>query len=65
MQAAKGHNIRAAEVGSEMDAQAIMQTKEIKAARLKDKSAMKYYDGDWQCQRIDRVSSVFKEKNKT
>lgn len=41
MKAAKGHNTRPAEHGSRMDPRAIMQAKEIKAARLKDKSAMK------------------------
>lgn len=52
LQAAKGQNRGAAEIGSEMETQAIMQAKEIKAARLKDKSAVKsevqLYEGDWQ-----------------
>ncbi len=54
MQAAKGHNTGPAEYGSKIDPRAIMQTTEIKAARLKDKSAVKaevtLYEGDWQCQ---------------
>lgn len=48
----KGKIEGAAEIGSKMDTWAIMQAREIKAARLKDKSAMKsvvqLYEGDWQ-----------------
>lgn len=43
-----------------MDPRAIMQAKEIKAARFKDKSVTKsevpLHEGDWQCQRTDRVA---------
>lgn len=50
MKAAKGHNTGPAEDGSKIDPRAIMQAKKIKAARLKDKSAMKsellLYEGD-------------------
>lgn len=53
----KGIIQRPAEDGSEMDPRAIMQAKEIKAARLKDTSAMKsevvLCEGDWQSQRTD------------
>lgn len=68
MQAAKGHNTGPAEDGSKRDPRAIMQAKEIKAARLKDKSAMKsellLYEGDWRCQRIDGAALPYRKQDK-